>query len=77
MKMDQPTMFRGYLTDYQSSPVPIRYDVAILETRLYRMPDGTLIWSGTTETIDRPHLKEEVEDFAQRVIRALEKGKLL
>lgn len=77
MQMDQPTMFRGYLTSYSVEQTPIRYDVMTLEAKLFRMTDGTLVWSGITETLDRPDIKDESREFVQRVIQALVKEKLL
>ncbi len=71
MLASQPNMFRGYLTSYSMEPTAIRYDVVTIESKLFHMPDGALVWSGRTETIDRPNQEKEVGDFAQQVIKAL------
>lgn len=41
----------------------------IVETKLYRLPDGVLMWSGTTNTLN-PNSKSEVADGIANIVEA-------
>lgn len=73
--VSQPFLLRDYLDTYSSST--IQYDVATLEAKLFRMPRGTLVWSGTMQTIDRIDMTREVATIADQVISALDGNGLL
>ena len=59
-------------------PMTVSYDVAILETRVFRAASEKLVWVGGTETFaPSSNVREETEAFAKVIIEALAKAKLL
>lgn len=69
--------FYNYAWMTYSPPMVDAYTVALLETNLWSAPDGRLLWSGTTETVDPEDTKASTDDFAKVVITALVKAHLL
>ena len=51
--------------------------IATVETRIYSVTDGKLIWSGTSETFNPSNIQENVADIAKAVGKELRKEKLL
>lgn len=41
----------------------------IVETKLYRLPDAVLLWSGTTDTLN-PNVKSEMVDAITKIVEA-------
>ena len=63
---------------YAGSPGYVVTDtIATVETRIYSVTEGKLIWSGTSETFNPSNIKENVGDIAKAVIEELRKEKLL
>ncbi|MCZ7565802.1 MAG: hypothetical protein M5U08_20080 [Burkholderiales bacterium] len=58
-------------------PQAYRYDVVVVETNLWRTADGTLVWSGTTQTTDPGELRREIAGYAEVIIGALRERGLI
>lgn len=59
-------------------PMTVSYDVAILETRVFRAASEKLVWVGGTETFaPSSDVRKETEAFSKIIIEALAKAKLL
>jgi hypothetical protein len=58
-------------------PQAYEYNVVVVETNLWRTADGTLVWSGTTQTTDPGELKREIAGYAEVIIGALRERGLI
>ncbi|MCC6608940.1 MAG: hypothetical protein IT515_04590 [Burkholderiales bacterium] len=58
-------------------PQAYQYDVVVVETNLWRTADGTLVWSGTTQTTDPGELRREIAGYAEVIIGALRERGLI
>jgi hypothetical protein len=67
--------FYGYYSSawvgYYDPPQVYSYDVVTSETNLFDAASGTLIWSGTTQTVSPTNIKKDARDFANVIIKAL------
>lgn len=62
---------------FHTPPQVVQFDVMTLETNLWSMPSGNLVWSGTTETFAPGDVRTESEVFARVVIGALRERGLI
>ena len=62
---------------FHTPPQVQQFDVVTLETNLWDMHTGTLVWSGTTETFAPGDVRTESEGFARVVIGALKERGLI
>jgi hypothetical protein len=62
---------------YYDPPTVYQYDVVTLETSVFGTGDAKLLWSGTTETFAPSDLKKETAAFADLIIGALRKQKVI
>jgi hypothetical protein len=62
---------------YYEPPTVYQYDVVTAETSLYSPPQSTLVWSGTTETFSPKDVKKETAEFAEIIIGALRKSRII
>jgi len=72
--------YGGYAMAYGSvydSTMADRADTIVLETTLYGVDPGHLLWSGTTQTFDPKSIKQEMPGFAKIIIGALQTHKLV
>lgn len=58
-------------------PQVYQYAVVVVETNLWRTADGTLVWSGTTQTTDPGELRKEIAGYAEIIIGALRERGLI
>lgn len=59
-------------------PMTVTYDVATLETRVFRTTTEKLVWVGGTETFaPSSNVRKETEAFSKLIIEALARAKLL
>lgn len=58
-------------------PQAYQYEVVVLETNLWTTADGTLVWSGTTQTTDPGELRKEIAGYAEVIIGALRERGLI
>jgi hypothetical protein len=62
---------------YYEPATVYQYDVVILETSLYSVAQSKLIWSGSTETFSPVDIKKETAGFADIIIGALRKQRVI
>lgn len=63
---------------YYDPPAAYTYDVVVLETRVHRVANERLVWSGGTETFSpSSDTRKEVSAFSKVIVDALSKARLL
>jgi hypothetical protein len=81
MTQDDPGGFYTYYDGgllMAGDPGPVQTEqITTIETRIYSVADGTLVWSGITRTVDLSTIKEAVGEIAKAVRSELRKEKLL
>ena len=51
--------------------------IATVETRIYSVREGKLIWSATTDTYNPEEIRKDIDDIADAVKAELRKEKLI
>jgi hypothetical protein len=63
---------------YMGSPgYTVTDTVATVETRIYSVADGKLLWSATSETLNPSDIRSDIGDIAKAVGEELRKEKLI
>jgi hypothetical protein len=64
-------------TGYYEPTSTYEYDIVVLQTTLFVLSQEKPVWSGTTETAAPHDIKKESAGFADRVIKAMSKDKVI
>jgi hypothetical protein len=78
----QPSISYGSLYEYYgtsrhySPGYTVEDTIATVETRIYSVREGKLIWSATTETYNPEEIRKDIDDIADAVKAELRKEKL-
>jgi hypothetical protein len=68
---------QAYRTAYTTSGYTVENTTVVVETLLYRLPDGMLVWTGTTKTLDPQSKAELVQGITLLIGDELRKKHLL
>src|SRR5689334_13171168 len=70
--------YYGYAYPMAYGPTYLEsYPVVHVQSNLYSLPDGKLIWSGSSRTFDPNSAKDVVDDVSREVGKKLEKERIL
>lgn len=69
--------YPGMWSGYYEPPTVYQYDVAVLETQLFRAAGGSLAWSAASELVPSGRLAEDVSRVAGDLASAMAKDGLL
>jgi hypothetical protein len=61
---------------YEPAPV-YEYDVVVLQTTLFLLQQEKPVWSGTTETFAPQNIQKETAGFAEQVIKAMSRDRVI
>lgn len=70
-------LYYGYAYDYMAHGYVLEYTTAVVETHLYVLPTGKLIWSGVSKSFDPSSRAELAQQVAQIVGTELQKEGLV
>jgi hypothetical protein len=68
---------QAYRTTYTEPGYTFESTTVVVETMLYRLPDGMLVWTGTTKTLDPQSKAELVQGITMLIGDELQKKHLL
>jgi hypothetical protein len=68
---------QAYRTTYTEPGYVIENTTVVVETMLYRLPDGMLVWTGTTKSLDPQSKAELVQGITMLIGTELQKKHLL
>jgi hypothetical protein len=69
--------YAGAWSGYYEPATVYQYNLVTLESSLYSPAQGKLVWSATTESFAPTDLKKESASFAELIIGALRKQKIV